>query len=88
MNSNYIASCCDQYNIRNLVDLDGDGDLDLVLGPNGGLKYWKNSGTATSPVFAAQDLTCLPRKSNGGSCLLPSAYNHGPELADMDGDGD
>jgi len=38
-----------------IVDLDGDGVLDLVIGAkNGFLKFYKNTGTATSPSFSSQ----------------------------------
>ena len=37
-----------------LVDLDGDGDLDLVVGEeNGDLYYYENVGSATSPSYEA-----------------------------------
>ena len=35
------------------ADLDGDGDLDAIVGDNNGtLHYFQNTGTATAPVFA------------------------------------
>lgn len=38
-----------------LVDLDGDTDLDLVIGGYNGLRYYKNNGTITSPDFIIAD---------------------------------
>jgi hypothetical protein len=54
-----------------LVDLDGDGDLDAIVGESGGtLRYFVNTGTSASPAFVeatvcsgwadSQSLSCPP----------------------------
>jgi hypothetical protein len=66
-----------------LVDVDGDGDRDAVVGEaNGRLIYFKNTGTVTSPVYAQQTGAANP--FNGVNVGIYSA----PALGDVDGDGD
>ncbi|WP_181280690.1 VCBS domain-containing protein [Aphanothece hegewaldii] len=66
-----------------LADIDGDGDLDAVVGEyDGNLNYYKNTGTALAPVYTEQTGTSNP--FNDIYVGLSSA----PTLADIDGDGD
>jgi hypothetical protein len=61
-----------------LVDLDGDGDLDLVLGREGaGHEVYLNEGDVEMPRFEAADPLAVD--------LPPLAA---PALTDLDGDGD
>ncbi len=63
------------------VDLDSDGDYDLLVGEYyGALKYFKNTGSASNPQFAAAITNPFG---------LDSAYYFGfPTFADLDNDGD
>ncbi|MFM7787083.1 MAG: FG-GAP repeat domain-containing protein, partial [Microcystis panniformis] len=36
------------------ADLDNDGDLDAIIGHQTGIKYFKNLGSPSSPLFAEQ----------------------------------
>jgi Ca2+-binding RTX toxin-like protein/uncharacterized protein (DUF2141 family) len=66
-----------------LADLDGDGDLDAVVGEEfGALRYFENTGTAAAPVFSEGTGTANP--FNG----VDVGYYSAPTFADLDGDGD
>jgi len=72
--TNYIA-------FPAFADLDGDGDIDLLVGEYDGImQYFENSGSATNPQFEAPV---------GNPFGLISTDNHAaPTFADLDGDGD
>jgi len=63
------------------ADLDGDGDLDAFIGDGGGnTQYFENTGTATSPAFAAASANPFG--------LTDVGQNSAPTFADLDSDGD
>ena len=65
------------------VDLDGDHDLDLVVGESiyGVLIYLENAGNSTTPVFAQKSGSANPFDG------IDVGYWTTPALADIDGDG-
>lgn len=66
------------------VDLDGDGDLDVMSGEDydyGNFNYYENTGTNTAPAFA-------PFQTNPFG-ITAMGYSEGtPTFVDIDGDGD
>jgi len=61
------------------TDLDGDNDLDLIIGDRDGrLSYWRNEGSASIYLFSA-----MPGFFSGVTAVLRSA----PAFSDGDGDG-
>lgn len=67
-----------------LVDLDNDGDMDLIIGEaySSSLKYFENVGTPEKAFYIERIETANPFQFLGGS-LSPA-----PTFSDLDGDGD
>ncbi len=71
------------FSTPSFADIDGDGDLDLVVGErDGNLNYYKNTGSATNPIYSLQSGTDNPLNS------FDVGYRSTPSFADIDGDGD
>lgn len=61
-------------------DLDGDGDLDMMLGTwSKNVRYMRNEGSREAPSYTLVDSTFV---------TLPRGSNATPTLGDIDGDGD
>ncbi len=64
------------------ADLDGDGDLDAIVGEGAGrVRYFENTGTNNAPAFSLSTLA-----SPFG--LTDIGFLSKPTFADLDGDGD
>jgi len=74
----YLDIDAGRRSVPSLTDIDGDGDLDLVLGSEGeGLSLYRNDGTAEEAEFVLDDSFSVT--------VHPFAA---PTFADVDADGD
>ena len=70
------------FSVPSFVDIDNDGDFDAFVGEsNGTVKFYRNNGTATVPVFAAD-------AANNPLAGFNVGYYAAPAFADIDNDGD
>lgn len=63
-----------------LIDLDADGDLDLIIGGYNGLKYYINTGSSNNPEWQFDSLFTNVNEQIGTDAK--------PAFADLDADGD
>ena len=78
-----------------LGDLDGDGDVDLLIGTaEGTIRYFQNVGSKTKPNWRLlrEQISTSPERARDGSQPPGKAIHVGsqavPALVDIDGDGD
>ncbi len=71
------------YTAPQLVDIDGDNDLDLFVGiGDGDIQYFKNIGSITEPVFERQEYANNPLSEAQEESYINLTF------ADIDNDGD
>jgi Ca2+-binding RTX toxin-like protein len=81
--SHYIADRVARVADARAADLDGDGDLDVLIGEfDSYLNYFENTGSAASPVYAERTGGANPFDGEG------MGFVNTPSFADLDGDGD
>ncbi len=69
------------YAFLTAADLDNDGDIDILAGEYyGAMNYFENTGTATSPAFAAAQVNPFG--------ITPGYVLSMPSFVDIDDDGD
>jgi len=66
------------------ADIDGDGDLDAVVGSaEGTLSYFENTGSTTAPTYVERTGSANPFDTVGAGIYITA-----PTFADIDSDGD
>ena len=85
----FAAACINPFGLTDVVsdanpafvDIDGDGDYDAFVGKeDGSISYFRNTGTANNPAFAAAVTNPFG--------LIDIGLESSPSFADIDNDGD
>jgi hypothetical protein len=85
LNSGPTRSPAENYAVPHLADLDGDRDLDLLIGSDDGkVTYFENVGNSWNPRWTRLDLALFAGVATGTIW----EGNSTPVMADLDDDGD
>ena len=77
-----VPTATASWSFPTFIDLDNDGDKDIMSGNNDGdFYYYQNTGTASAPAFAAAAMNPFGLSNTG-------AYYSTPTFVDLDNDGD
>ncbi|MCX6641470.1 MAG: T9SS type A sorting domain-containing protein [bacterium] len=76
--TNYLTADVGNNNIEQYLDIDADGDLDLLVGCGSHLQLYRNTGNAQNPAFSLEDTAFA------GIDLIDIQ----PFFCDIDNDGD
>ena len=83
-NPDYSYVGVDYYSVPAFVDIDGDGDNDLLVGGDKGtLHFYRNDGDSSWP-----DWTYLGESADSAGTAIDVGYRSAPTFVDIDKDGD